>query len=240
MGVVGPPIVLTRGELAEITVTNETHQPTAVHWHGMEVESFYDGVPGWAGSKGQIASEIAPGGSFIARMRPQRAGTYIYHTHWHDVAQLTSGLYGPLIVLEPGEKFDPATDKVLLIGRAGPSAYEDPILVNGSAQPDVLALTAGVRYRFRIINITPNDSYMIVAMTKDGKPSQWQAIGKDGAPLPPAQAVMQDASQVVTVGETYDFAFTPPAEGVFELSVADAPFPPAQKVTQYVTVAAKR
>ena len=38
-------------------------------------------------------------------LTPPRAGTFIYHTHWHDEAQLAGGLYGPLIVLEPGERY---------------------------------------------------------------------------------------------------------------------------------------
>src|SRR5262249_13853983 len=109
-GLIGPPIVLSRGEPVEIDIVNRLKVPTAIHWHGIELESFYDGVPGWSGSGTQITPPIAPGASFVARMAPPRAGTFIYHTHWHDLSQLTNGLYGPLIVLPPGEKFDPASD----------------------------------------------------------------------------------------------------------------------------------
>jgi manganese oxidase len=98
----GPPIILTRGELAEVEVKNTTSDPTAIHWHGMELESYYDGVPGWTGSDQQTSPPIAPGTSFVARMTPPRAGTFVYHTHWHDEKQLVNGVYGPLIVLEPG------------------------------------------------------------------------------------------------------------------------------------------
>ena len=99
----GPPIVLTRGKETEIEVRNMTTNPTAIHWHGIELESYYDGVPGWTGSGQQTSPAIAPGGSFVARMAPPRAGTFIYHTHWHDRAQLLNGVYGPLIVVEPGQ-----------------------------------------------------------------------------------------------------------------------------------------
>jgi hypothetical protein len=34
---------------------------------------------------------------------------------------------------------------------------------------------------------------------------------KDGAELPPAQATLRSANQVISVGETYDFEFEPPA-----------------------------
>jgi FtsP/CotA-like multicopper oxidase with cupredoxin domain len=43
-------------------------------------------------------------------MVPPRAGTFIYHAHWHDPSQLTIGIYGPLIVLPPEEKLDPTSD----------------------------------------------------------------------------------------------------------------------------------
>ena len=90
-------------------------------------------------------------------MKPPRAGTFIYHTHWHDVEQLTSGLYGPLIVLPPGRRFDSETDKVILISRGGPDFARSPLLIDGSAQPATLRLSVGTRYRFRLINITPED-----------------------------------------------------------------------------------
>ena len=55
---------------------------------------------------------IEAGGRFVVRFTPPRAGTFIYHTHLHDHRQLSSGLYGAMIVIEPGETFDPATDHV--------------------------------------------------------------------------------------------------------------------------------
>ncbi len=233
---VGPPIVLTRGVLAEITVVNHLDEPTAVHWHGIELESLFDGVPGWAGLGSQLAPEIPPGGSFVARMTPPRASTFTYHTHWHDVAQLTGGLYGPLIVLEPGESFDPNVDRIFLIGRAGPDAFHDPLVLNGRAQPGELALSGNTRYRFLFINITPNDSYLTVSLVRDGKPVLWQPLAKEGAALPPAQAAARPATQVITVGEPWDFRFVPDGGAVYELSVAMPPAPPAQKVTQIILV----
>ena len=56
----GPPIILTRGEPAEIEVRNLTSNPTAIHWHGMELESYYDGVAGWTGSGQQTSPPIPP------------------------------------------------------------------------------------------------------------------------------------------------------------------------------------
>ena len=41
----GPPIVLEQGRPVEIAVVNRLDDATAIHWHGMELESYYDGVP---------------------------------------------------------------------------------------------------------------------------------------------------------------------------------------------------
>ncbi|HEX6058372.1 MAG TPA: multicopper oxidase domain-containing protein, partial [Gemmatimonadaceae bacterium] len=37
----GPPIVLVRGVPVGITVVNRTPEPTIVHWHGIELESYF-------------------------------------------------------------------------------------------------------------------------------------------------------------------------------------------------------
>ena len=208
-GIIGPPLVLTRGEPTAITVTNELNVPTAIHWHGIELESYYDGVAGWTGSSEQITPAIAPGSSFVALMTPPRAGTFIYHTHWHEIGQLVGGLYGPLIVVEPGEQFDPATDKVFIIGRAGPNDRFDPLVINGSAQPLPARFVEGQRYRLRFINITPNDLVVTASLFYKNELVTWKAVAKDGAALPPKQSIEEPSQQRVAVGETYDFEFTP-------------------------------
>lgn len=208
-GIIGPPLVLTRGEPTAVTVTNELDAPTAIHWHGIELESYYDGVAGWTGTSGQATPAIAPGSSFVALMTPPRAGTFIYHTYWHEIGQLVGGLYGPLIVVQPGEKFDPATDKVFIIGRAGPNDRLDPLVINGSAQPLPARLVASQRYRFRFVNITPNDLFVTASLFRNNELVTWKVVAKDGAALPSKQVLEQPASQRIAVGETYDFEFTP-------------------------------
>ncbi len=207
----GPVIVLTRGEPVEITVLNRLDEPTAVHWHGIEVDSYFDGVPGWGGRSGRIAPPVAPGGSFVARLTPPRAGTFIYHTHWHDEAQLSAGLYGPLIVVEPGERYDPETDHVLVIGLNGTLAPDqrEPFALNGKAVPSTIRLRAGARHRLRLINITANNVALNAFLVSPDEPMVWKALAKDGANLPPSQAVERPARQPVAVGETYDFEVHP-------------------------------
>jgi len=215
----GPPLVLTQGEPVEITVVNQLPEPTAVHWHGIELDSYYDGVPVWGGAGDKHAPAVMPGQSFVARFAPPRAGTFIYHTHWHDFRQLIGGLYGPLIVLPPGQKYDPETDKTMVIGLGGADDQKAPLLLNGSAQPEPLHLKSGVAYRLRLINMTPNNGGLQVSLLAGASPVRWRALAKDGADLPPAQGIEQEARQVVAVGETYDFEFQPAAAGDLRLEV---------------------
>jgi len=214
----GPPIVLIRGQPVSITVVNRLPEPTTVHWHGIELESYYDGIAGWSGSPGHIAPLIQPGGSFVAEFVPRRAGTFIYHTHIDDIHQLSAGLYGPLIVLDAGQAFNPATDRILLLSVQGPSD-NTPISLNGSPEPTAIDLKAGTKYRLRFINITPHDPRLRVSLLSNGLPVSWRPLAKDGANVPPAQATLRSARQIVSVGETYDFEFEPRSAGDLRLEI---------------------
>jgi FtsP/CotA-like multicopper oxidase with cupredoxin domain len=206
----GPVIVLKRGEPVEITVINHLVESTAVHWHGMELDSIYDGVHGWSGIGTMLAPMIEPGGSFAVRFTPPRAGTFIYHTHLHDERQLPLGLYGAMIVVDDGEKFDPSTDHVMVVARSGldpavPNVLIPaiPVVLNGESNLKQV-WKAGQRHRVRLINITPDDILTVGLETAQGQAS-WTPVAKDGAPLPQHLRAVAPARQTIAVGETYDF-----------------------------------
>jgi FtsP/CotA-like multicopper oxidase with cupredoxin domain len=210
----GPAIVLRRNEPVEITLVNQLAEATAIHWHGIELESYYDGVHGFSGVGSHVAPMIEPGGRFVVRFTPPRAGTFIYHTHLHDYRQLSSGLYGPIVVTDEGETFDPATDHVIVVARTGltsatPSVLTEPdsVVINGERAPR-LVWKAGVRHRVRVINITPDDIFSVTLQTAEGL-STWRRIAKDGSPLSSTSASVP-ARQIVAVGETYDFEYDAP------------------------------
>jgi len=211
----GPALVLRRNQPVEITLVNNLHEQTAMHWHGIELDSYYDGVHGWSGAGQQVAPMIEPGGRFVVRFTPPRAGTFIYHTHLHDFRQLSSGLYGPLIVTEEGDTFDPATDHVMVIGRRGITAdiesiLNDPstTLLNGERSPR-FTWKAGQRHRVRLINITPDDIFVVGLQSADAA-AVWTPVAKDGAPIPAGEAVPRPARQTIAVGETYEFEYEAP------------------------------
>jgi FtsP/CotA-like multicopper oxidase with cupredoxin domain len=210
----GPTLVLTRNQPVAIHITNQLDEATSVHWHGIELESYDDGVPGWGGDGPRVTPMIAPGKSFDALFAPPRAGTFIYHTHMNDLFQLTSGLYAPLIVLPEGTTFHPEGDKIFVLSRNG-KRTDGELLLNGSATPAPLAFRAGVRYRLRFIDILANNSIVINAV-QDGKPVEWTPIAKDGADLAPVPPFAIPASFTIAPGETYDFTFTPEKSGEIE------------------------
>jgi manganese oxidase len=221
----GPTLVLRRGEPVEITLENRLSEATAIHWHGIELDSYYDGVHGFSGIGPRQTPIIAAGDRFVVRFTPPRAGTFIYHTHLHDHRQLSSGLYGAIVVAEPGETFDEATDHVLVLGRSGMTsgalAIPDgatPAVLNGQRAPRFV-WSAGRRHRLRLVNITPDDLFDVSLHTAAGL-AQWTPVAKDGAALAPEACEPSPARQTIAVGETYDFVLeVPPGRRNYWLEV---------------------
>ena len=228
LSIPGPTLVLERGKPVAVTIVNQSSDHAAVHWHGIELESYPDGVPGWSGSGKNVLPSIKPGDSLTVRWTPPRTGSYMYHSHFREAHQMGSGLYGPIIVVEPGQKLDPETDRVLFFGAAGPpgNVVFGPMpkfLLNGQAQPDAMNLKAGTKYRFRFFDLA-GDAPLMVSINAGETPIQWRAVAKDGYPLPPSQAVSKPAVLMFDPGEIYDFEITPSAAGELELKFGLPPF----------------
>ena len=214
----GPPLVLTRGQPTDITVINQLEEATAVHWHGLELESFSDGVVGWSGRAGNLAPRIAPSDSFVARLTMPRAGTFIYHTHLNDVAQLTGGLYGAIIVQDPHTPFDPTFDHVYVAGWDGDV---DPrrFLINGdSILPPMTWRLGGRPHRIRVVNIGAAGD-ISARMRRDSTTMSWIPVARDGADLPAHQQTARPAELLMEVGQTADFEFSPTKRGEYVLSL---------------------
>jgi FtsP/CotA-like multicopper oxidase with cupredoxin domain len=176
----GPTLVLEKGQPVAITVVNRSQAPAAVHWHGIELESYPDGVPGWSGSGSSILPAIAPNDSLTVRFTPPRAGTFMYHSHFDEFGQIASGLYGSIVVLDKGKRYDGDTDRVLLVSDDGPTqnVVMGPFpsaLLNGQSQPKPMELRMGVTYRFRLINIR-TDYAATLSILEAGQPVQWRVV----------------------------------------------------------------
>jgi FtsP/CotA-like multicopper oxidase with cupredoxin domain len=148
-------------------------------------------------------------------LRPPRAGTFIYHTHLHDYRQLSSGLYGPLIVTEPGETWDPDTDHVIVLGRrdateaSGVLQDAASVVLNGERAPRWI-WNQGRRHRIRFINITPDDILTVSLLDRDTL-AVWRRLAKGGMPASAAEGGVMPSKVTVAVGETYDFEYEAPS-----------------------------
>ena len=91
----GPTLRFKEGEYAVIYVKNELEEETSVHWHGLLLPNFYDGVPYLT------TPPIEPGLTQKYEFPIKQAGTYWYHSH--TMLQEQSGVYGS-IVIDPKEE----------------------------------------------------------------------------------------------------------------------------------------
>ncbi|MCC7517370.1 MAG: multicopper oxidase domain-containing protein [Pseudomonadales bacterium] len=86
-----PTLYWTEGEEVVVHVTNHLQEASSIHWHGLLLPSYMDGVKGFGGYPG-----IAPGQTFTYRFTVRQSGTYWYHAHTKGQEQ--DGLYGALII----------------------------------------------------------------------------------------------------------------------------------------------
>lgn len=214
----GATIVLRRGEPTSILVHNNTPQPTSVHWHGLEIESPFDGVVGVGGYATSPAPAIRSGGTFEVRVTPPRSGSFMYHTHINDLIQQSRGLWGALLVLEPDESWDPARDLIFQIGEG---VDFTPIL-NGRNEHPVQELRTGTDYRFRLMNISMGGPGLEFWLVRGGAPIRWTPLARDGYDLPQRQRTRGEARTTVSIGETRDMQVRFPRPGSYSLEVRRA------------------
>jgi FtsP/CotA-like multicopper oxidase with cupredoxin domain len=216
----GPPIVVNAGEPVSITVINRSARETAIHWHGIELESYFDGIAGFSGSPMRLSPAIAPRDSFEARFTPPRPGTFIYHSHVDESRQQAAGLTGAIVVLAPGQRFNPTRDLFAIITSPPDSATEQrAVMVNGAVDPEPLMLEAGVPHRLRMINITMSRPGLRVELYQDTTLAQWRVLARDGAELPDHRKVVGPAGSQLSIGQTMDVEVTPRAPGPHKLLV---------------------
>ncbi|MBL7872148.1 MAG: multicopper oxidase domain-containing protein [Cyclobacteriaceae bacterium] len=91
----GPTLHFKEGGYAVIYVKNEMDVETSVHWHGILLPNFFDGVPYLT------TPPIKPGETLKYEFELRQSGTYWYHSH--TMLQEQSGVFGS-IVIEPKER----------------------------------------------------------------------------------------------------------------------------------------
>ncbi|WP_228482249.1 MULTISPECIES: multicopper oxidase domain-containing protein [Mesonia] len=103
----GPTLEFTEGEYAVIYVKNEMSVETSIHWHGMLLPNFMDGVPYLT------TPPIKPGTTFKYEFPIKQSGTYWYHSH--TMFQEQSGVFGSLLINPKEKTLDYDKDLVLML-----------------------------------------------------------------------------------------------------------------------------
>jgi FtsP/CotA-like multicopper oxidase with cupredoxin domain len=216
----GPVLELKRGEPVSIRVKNNLTEPSGVHWHGLEIESFPDGVANFSGIGDKIMPPIPPGETFAAEFTPPRSGTFPYHSHLHEMRQIGSGMYGAIIVSDAPR--DTTRDHVIVAGGGGlPMFYKEGpsfLLVNGRRAPPPITMTVGETNRLRIVSIHA-DEVLHFRFGTEEQAARWRPLARDGADLPAALRAPKPALVTMGPGETADFTYVPTQPGTMMLEV---------------------
>ncbi|WP_445737223.1 multicopper oxidase domain-containing protein [Mariniflexile sp.] len=103
----GPVLEFTEGEYAVIYVKNDMSVETSVHWHGLLLPNFYDGVPYLT------TPPIEPGHTQKYEFALKQSGTYWYHSH--TLLQEQSGVFGSFVIHPKKETLKYDKELVLML-----------------------------------------------------------------------------------------------------------------------------
>jgi hypothetical protein len=112
-----------------------------------------------------------------------------------ETEQLIQGMAGPLLVLDPGEVFDPVTDRVYLIG--GQEEGDYPLTVNGSreAPPEESRVRPP-----RKLRDPPRVSALQVTVLRDRPALHPRATAASGCPIRPRPLGSDSTMSIVPLG----------------------------------------
>lgn len=102
----GPTLRWREGQRVTIRVTNNLHEDSSIHWHGIILPSTMDGSPGFD------SEPIKPGATFEYQFEVQQSGTYWYHSH--SGFQEQTGVIGAIII-DPKEPDPVKFDRELVV-----------------------------------------------------------------------------------------------------------------------------
>lgn len=179
----GPTIEVQEGDRVRIVFDNHLPEPTAPHWHGLEVPFDMDGVPGLT------QDPIMPGGRFVYEFTLNQNGTFFYHSHMP--MQEMMGMIG-LFIVHPKRPHEPRVDRdfglvlqewALLPNNNVPNTLAmefNWLTMNGKTGPATtpMLVKQGERVRIRFVNLGMDHHPMHLHGT------QFVVTGSEGGRLP--------------------------------------------------------
>ncbi|MEE9437974.1 MAG: multicopper oxidase domain-containing protein [Saprospiraceae bacterium] len=158
--ILGPTIILQKGEQIDFTVNNQIGETTTIHWHGMHVSAENDGGP-----HTKILNNTSWNPNFTVL---DKAATYWYHPHLHQNTNnhVLRGMAGLIIVQDDDEASLPlpreyGVDDIPLVIQTK-TFDDDKLIVLGTSAKDTEVLANATRnafvnvpaqiVRFRLLN----------------------------------------------------------------------------------------
>ena len=242
-GYPGTEIRYTEGDMFKVLLNNTMQNPCTVHWHGMIVPNYMDGVP-------EITQlPLGAGESVFMEYPIRQAGSYWYHSHYE--LQEQQGLSGPLIIEEKRPDHDYDKDVTVFMTdwlnqspygiipqirdeQTQTSAVKTPVaggepfpgdkpfgidvdypgyLMNGKSFDDPWTMQVRQGDRLRLRLINGSTATFFRVDLED---HEMEIIAADGQPVVPTRA----GSVVIAVAERYDVLVTIKRSGSFTLNAA--------------------
>jgi FtsP/CotA-like multicopper oxidase with cupredoxin domain len=210
----GPTIEVVEGDRVRIFVTNKLPEATSIHWHGQILPAGMDGVAGLS------QPPIAPGKTYVYEFVARYAGTFMYHPHADETAQMGMGMMG-FWITHPKDPRQHAVDRdfVFLLNAydIDPGSYTPNVntmldfnlwTINSRAFPgvDPMVVRRDDRVRIRLGNLTmTNHPFHIHG-------HRFEVTGTDGGWLPPA-ARWPEVTVDIGVGQMRAIEFVADAPG---------------------------
>jgi FtsP/CotA-like multicopper oxidase with cupredoxin domain len=199
----GPAIRVRQGQLVEITLINtDVTAGVTVHWHGVDVPNAEDGVPGLT------QDPVMPGGHFVYRFVPDRAGTFWYHSHQDSTEGVARGLFGAFLVdPAPAPGTDPGDDLTVFTHRWPIGKTLVDALTTADTR-SVQSVEPGRPVRLRLINSSQEPQRVQIT----GVTHRVTAI--DGNSIHQPGALPDGGLLQLAAGGRYDVSLTMPATPV--------------------------
>ena len=206
----GPLIRVQPGDRVRMRVRNELPEATTVHWHGFILPIEQDGVP-------ELSQKpIPPGGEHVYEFRVDNApGTYFYHTHFSADRQQPLGLYGALIIDDPGVQPQVASEHIIALGEWTVIASETyPAMEFGDMLPNYFTFNGKSYPATETLQARVGD-HILVRLIGSGQfihpihihGGPFEIVATDGNPVPAAARLTKD-TVLVGPGERYDVVWT--------------------------------
>ncbi|MFC5500164.1 multicopper oxidase family protein [Caenimonas terrae] len=212
----GPTIEVVEGDRVRVFVTNRLPEHTSVHWHGQRLPNGMDGV------SGLTQKAIEPGKTFVYEFVARHPGTFMYHPHADEMAQMAMGMMGFWVTHPRGRH--PLIDQVDRDFVFLLNAYD---IEPGSATPkimtmldfnlwswnsrifpgiDSLNVRQGDRVRIRMGNLTMTNHPIHL------HGHSFTVTGTDGGPVPKS-ARWPEVTTDVAVGQMRQLEFVADEQG---------------------------